>query len=86
VTKIEKKFSNLGTRGKCYKNTTVNYRGNFNPTFSRVNMTLKSYIGFKNIIAILGLIMLYNIGYTNIAVIYRHSTVITKVMLLYNTE
>ncbi len=49
-------------------------------------MTLKSYIGFKNIIAILGLIMLYNIGYTNIAVIYRHSTVITKVMLLYNTE
>jgi len=30
--------------------------------------------------------MLYNIGYTNTAVIYRHSTIITKVMLLYNTE
>jgi hypothetical protein len=30
--------------------------------------------------------MLYNIGYTNTAVIYCHSTVITKVMLLYNTE
>jgi hypothetical protein len=30
--------------------------------------------------------MLYNIGNTNTLVIYRHSTVITKVMLLYNTE
>ncbi len=30
--------------------------------------------------------MLYRIGYTNTAVIYHHSTVITKVMLLYNTE
>jgi hypothetical protein len=30
--------------------------------------------------------MLFNIGYTNTAVIYSHSTVITKVMLLYNTE
>ncbi len=36
--------------------------------------------------AILGYIMLYNIGYTNTAAIYSHSTVITKVMLLYNTE
>jgi hypothetical protein len=23
---------------QCYKNTTVNYRGNFNPTFSWVKM------------------------------------------------
>ncbi len=30
--------------------------------------------------------MLYNIGYTNTVVIYCHSTVINKVMLLYNTE
>jgi len=30
--------------------------------------------------------MLYNIGYTNSTVIYSHSTVITKVMLLHNTE
>ncbi len=30
--------------------------------------------------------MLYNIGYTNTVLIYCHSTVITKVMLLYNTE
>ena len=30
--------------------------------------------------------MLYNIGYTNTVVIYHHSTVITKVMLLYNTD
>jgi hypothetical protein len=30
--------------------------------------------------------MLYNIGYTNTAVIYHHSTVITKVMLLYNIK
>ncbi len=30
--------------------------------------------------------MLYNIGYTNTAVIYRHSIVIDKVMLVYNTE
>jgi hypothetical protein len=30
--------------------------------------------------------MLYNIGYTNTLVIYHHSTVITKVMMLYHTE
>jgi hypothetical protein len=30
--------------------------------------------------------MLYNIGYTNTTVIYCHSIVFTKVMLLYNTE
>ncbi len=30
--------------------------------------------------------MLYNIGYTNTAVIYCYSTVITKVILLYNAE
>ncbi len=30
--------------------------------------------------------MLYNISYTNTVVIYRHFKVITKVMLLYNTE
>ncbi len=30
--------------------------------------------------------MLYNIGHTNTTVIYCNSTVITKVMLLYNTE
>ncbi len=30
--------------------------------------------------------MLYNIGYTNTALLYRQSTKITKVMLLYNTE
>ncbi len=49
-------------------------------------MTLKNDLGLKYIIAILGLIMFYNIGYTNTAVIYCHSTVFTKVMLLYNTE
>ncbi len=30
--------------------------------------------------------MFFNIGYTNTKVIYCHSTSITKVMLLYNTE
>jgi hypothetical protein len=25
--------------GLCYKNTAVNYHGNFNPTFSRVKIT-----------------------------------------------
>jgi len=30
--------------------------------------------------------MLYNIGYTNTLVIYHHSGVNTKVMMLYNTE
>ncbi len=30
--------------------------------------------------------MLYNIGYTNTELLYRQSTKITKVMLLYNTE
>ena len=38
------------------------------------------------ITTILGKIMVYNIGYTNTKVIYCHSTLITKVMLLYNTE
>jgi hypothetical protein len=38
------------------------------------------------ITAILVSIMLYNIGYTNTMLIYCHSTVITKIMLLYNTE
>jgi hypothetical protein len=30
--------------------------------------------------------MLYNIGYTKTVVIYRYSTVVTKVLLLDNTE
>jgi len=30
--------------------------------------------------------MLYNIGCTNTMAIYSNSTVITKIMLLYNTE
>jgi hypothetical protein len=29
---------NKNNRCQCYKNTTVNYHGNFNPTFSRVKM------------------------------------------------
>jgi hypothetical protein len=49
-------------------------------------MTLKNDLGLKNITAILGQNMLYNIGYTNTAVIYCHFAVITKVMLLYNTK
>jgi hypothetical protein len=57
----------------------VNYRGNFNPTFSRVEM-------MQYITAILGQVVLYNIGYTNTMAIYCHSTVITKAMLLYYTE
>ncbi len=65
--------------GQCYKNTVVNYCGNFNPTFSWVKM-------MQFITAILDLIMLYNIGYTNAKVIYCHSTLITEVMLLYNTQ
>ncbi len=51
-----------------------------------VKMTLKNDLGLKNITAILGQIMLHNIGYTYTAAIYCHSTVITKVMLLYNRE
>jgi hypothetical protein len=42
------------SRGQCYKNTTVNYRSNFNPTFSRVKITFKNALGLKNITAILG--------------------------------
>ncbi len=38
------------------------------------------------IVATLGLIMLYNIGYINTVVIYLNSTVINKVIWLYNTE
>ncbi len=73
-------------RGQCYKNTMVNYRCNFNTTFSRVKITVKNYLRSKNITAILGQIMLYNISYTNTSVIYCHFAVITKVMLLYNTK
>jgi hypothetical protein len=58
----------------------VNYCGKFYSTFSRVKMTLKNDLGLKNIAAILNQNMLYNIGYTNTAVIYCHSTIITKVM------
>jgi hypothetical protein len=47
-------FHNIGTWGQCYKNNTVNYCGNFNPTFSRVKMTLKNDLGLKNITTILG--------------------------------
>jgi hypothetical protein len=39
---------------QCYENIMVNYRGNFNPTFSRVKMTLNNDLGLKNIAAILG--------------------------------
>jgi hypothetical protein len=67
------------TPGASYKNTMVNYRRNFNPTFSTVKM-------MQYITAILGSISLCSIGYTNTAVIYCHSTVITKEMLLYKTE
>ncbi len=31
-----------GTWGQCYKNTMVNYRGNYIPSFSRVKLTLKN--------------------------------------------
>jgi hypothetical protein len=57
----------------------VNYCSNFNPTFSGVKK-------MQYTAAILDLIVLYFIDYTNTAVIYCHSTVITKVILLYNTE
>ncbi len=63
---------------QCYKNTAVNYRSNFNPTFSRVKM-------MQFVTVILSKIMLYNIGYTNTGAIYCHSMAITKVLLLYNT-
>jgi hypothetical protein len=57
-----KKFYNIYPRGQYYKNTMVNYCGNFNPTFSRFKM-------MQYISAILGYILLYNIGYTYTTVI-----------------
>ncbi len=72
--------------GQCDKNTTVIYCGNFNRTFSRVKMTFKNDLRLKKYYCHFRLIMLYNIGSTNTMVIYRHSTVTTKVLLLYNTE
>ncbi len=69
------------------KNTQVNYHNNFNPTFSRVKIMLPLLpFCVKLCLYILGEIILYNIGYTNTMVIYCHSTVITKAMLLYNRE
>jgi hypothetical protein len=38
---VARQCSLLAPRGQCYKNTTLNYRGNFNPTFCGVRMTLK---------------------------------------------
>jgi len=35
------------TRGRCYKNTMVNYLNNFNPTFSRVKMMQYNYCLFR---------------------------------------
>ncbi len=54
VSNKKKRLNNIGTWSQFYKNTTVNYRSNFNPTFSRVKMTLKNDLGLKNITAILG--------------------------------
>ena len=44
----------LKSGANVIKNTTVNYCGNFNPTFSKVKMTLKNDLGLKNITAIIG--------------------------------
>jgi hypothetical protein len=68
----------MGPQSQCNKNTAVNYHVDFNPIFS---VKIQWYIT-----TILGSIVLYKIGYTNTMVIYFHSTVITEVILLYNTE
>ncbi len=75
----QKKFNNNGPRGQCYKSTVVNYRG---------ILTLL-FLGLKWCSIVLPFsyfIIFHSIGYTNTMVIYCHSTVITKIMLLYNTE
>jgi len=67
-----------GTWGQCFKNAML---------ITVVILTLLFRVKILlYITAILGWIVLYNIRYTNTAVIYCHSTVITKVMLLYSTE
>jgi hypothetical protein len=33
VSNLPQYFYNIGYWGQCYKNTSVNYYGNFNPTF-----------------------------------------------------
>jgi hypothetical protein len=53
-------FNDTDFRCQCYKNTAVSYQ----------------FIMTQYNTAILGLIMLYNIGCTNTVVIYYHSTVI----------
>ncbi len=42
-----RRVDNGDTWAQCYKNTTVNYRGNFNPNFYKVKMTLKNDSGLK---------------------------------------
>jgi hypothetical protein len=79
VNHCQKKFYNIGPRGQCYKSTVVNYR---------CNLTLL-FLGLKWCSILLPFsyfIIFYSIGYTNSMVIYCYSTVITKIMLLYNTE
>jgi hypothetical protein len=67
-------------RGHCYKKIPPKITaGNFNPTFSRGKM-------MQYITAILGSIVLDNNRCTNTAVIYCLSTVISMVMLFFNTE
>jgi hypothetical protein len=72
-------FYNIGPWDQCYKNMRVNFCRNFTPNFCRVktpdNATSPQYSS-----AILGQIMLYNIGYTNTMVIYCDSTVITELI------
>jgi hypothetical protein len=67
----------------------VNYLGNFNPTIFRVKKLWQ--ITAENCHGILSLTLKADL-FTNVVkqfnttVIYCHSMVITKVMLLYNTE
>jgi hypothetical protein len=67
-----KSFSNIGPWNQCYK---------IRRYITAIILTLLYRVKIPQYItAILGLIMLYNIGYTYTFVIYYHSIVITKVI------
>ncbi len=79
---MPKRFYEVDPRGQCYKNTAVIYCGKKTLLFLglKYSSNLLSYC--RNLPSFQGKFNVINIP----KVIYCHSTIIRKVMLLYNTE
>ncbi len=73
-------FYNIGSWYQWFKDTALNYSGNFDSPFSYVKI-LHQFIAIQKFFTnILYSIMFYNIFYTTIMLVYCHSTVINKVI------